>query len=501
MTAAVDTRTGQAVVLVGAAAAIGVLLTVGLAVVGPAAALLPIALVACWWLFWHPVATLATLVTTTVLIEGQPGVWPVALDRWYGSLGPTPLHPPDVLVLLLLGWVVYERLTSGRPGPGIGPFTLPMALMAVALAFGLVTGYLGPSNKIDLVGSARVVGLLLVVPYVTAEVLRRRGNPRRAVSFVVVLVVIRAAVGLVAVLTDHTSGAAGSTGVAASLSAEASTFYEPTMNFLMVVVLLGVLVAVVRRVPLPRWLYLAAPVLVVTLALSYRRSFWIALVLGVVLVLLVASGQRGRPWLVLGAAAVGLALYVAISAGGATDTTNPVLYRAESLSPSKLASSTGDRYRLDEQRNVLAEIRAHPLTGLGLGVPWTIRYALSENHIGGQLYTHVTPLWFWLKLGPLGFVAYLWVWATAIRTAYGVWRQDRDRRIRVTALALGAAFVGLMVAELTGPFTGIDVRITLTVAVAFGWLVAARAGLQDEERDPATETDDRRRRDYALTAR
>ena len=95
-------------------------------------------------------------------------------------------------------------------------------------------------------------------------------------------------------------------------------------------------------VPLPRWLYLAAPVLVVTLALSYRRSL-IALVPASCFVLLVASGQRGRPWLVLGAAAVGLALYVAISAG-ATGTTARS-YRAESLSPSKLASSTGDRYR------------------------------------------------------------------------------------------------------------------------------------------------------------
>ena len=99
--------------------------------------------------------------------------------------------------------------------------------------------------------------------------------------------------------------------------------------------------------------------------------------------------------------------------------------------------------------------------------------------IGGQLYTHVTPLWFWLKLGPLGFRLPV-VWATAIRTAYGVWRQGTGTGASGSPPALGAAFVGLMVAELTGPFTGIDVRITLTVAVAFGWLVAARAGLQDE---------------------
>ncbi len=497
--ARVGIRSGEGLLVALLGAMLGLALTVAMTAVGPAVSLVPIALVACWWLFWHPLATLGLLFTSTVLIEGQKGVWPVALDPWYGSLGPTPLHPPDILVLLLLGWVLYDRIGTGERGPGWGPFTLPLALMTVALAAGFVTGYLGASNRIDLIGSARVVALLLVVPLVTAAVLARSGGQRRAITLAVALVAARALVALVAWLTNQAGPGDGVGGVAASVSAEASTFYEPTMNFLMVVVLLGVVAAVVRRVPLPRWVLIAAPVLMVTLALSYRRSFWIAAILGLVLVLLVASGQRGRPWLFLGGAAVVLALYIAISAGGATDTTNPVLYRAQSLTPSKIAASSGDRYRLDEQQNVLAELRAHPLTGLGLGVPWTIRYPLPERHEGGQLYTHVTPLWFWLKLGPMGFLAYVWMWATAIVTAYRVWRRGDDPRVRVAALALAAGFVGLIVAELTGPFTGIDVRITLVVGCAFGWLIAADTRTQ--RRDGADRARSTATPDYAVARR
>ena len=470
-------RSGEGVVVALLGVMAGVILVPAYALVGPAAALVPIALGLAWILLWRPLTTLGLLFATTVLFEESTGVWPVSMDRWYANIGPTPLHPPDLLVLLLVGWVLLDRLGDDEPGPGLGRFALPLALLTIALFGGFVTGHLGGGEVVDVYGSARVLTLLIVVPWVTATVLTRRGDVRRAVVFAVVLVTVRGIVGLVGWFANGAGSgpATGLTGAAASASAGASSFYEPTMNFLIVLLLLGVVTALVVRTRVPRWLLVACPFVAAALLLSFRRSFWIAMVLGLVLVLLVATGQRGRPWLVMGGAAVTLALYLAVSAGGATDTTNPVLSRAESLAPSKLATS-GDRYRLQEQRNIIAEIRAHPLTGLGLGVPWTIRYPLAESHPGGLLYTHVTPLWFWLKLGPFGVIAYVWLMATAVREAFRVWLRVSDPTVRIAGLALAAGLVGLVVAELTGPFTGIDVRITLIDAFVFGWLIAARSG-------------------------
>ena len=42
--------------------------------------------------------------------------------------------------------------------------------------------------------------------------------------------------------------------------------------------------------------------------------------------------------------------------------------------------------------------------GLGLGVPWTPRYPLTESYAGATGYTHVVVLWWWLKLGLPGLV-------------------------------------------------------------------------------------------------
>ena len=474
-------RSGEVLAVVGLGAGLGLVLAVGLAVVGPLVAVAPLGLVAGWWLFRHPLANLAVLFTTTAIFEESAGLWPVSMDRWYAAVGGV-LHGPDVLVALLAGSVLWDARTtrSTGTGPGLGRFALPLSLLAVATLGGTVAGVLGGGDAAVIFNSARVLAFFVLVPWLTATVLVRHGAVRRAIVFAVGVVCARALVGLVVwfVHGRFQGAASGVQGVSASINASASTFYEPTMNFLMVLVVLGVVAAVAMRQRLPRLVLVVAPVVALTLLLSYRRSFWIALALGLVLVLMLATGQKGRAWLVFSSAAIVLALYLTISAGGVTDTTNPVVYRAQSLAPSKLLSSSDDRYRLDEQRNVIAEIRAHPLTGLGLGVPWTARYPLFANPPGGRLYTHVTPLWYWLKLGPLGFAAYAWLMATAIGQAWWTWRRGRDRLVRIAGVAVFAGFIGLVVAELTGPFSGIDVRVTLVDACLMGWLIAVRAQVE-----------------------
>lgn len=471
-----DTRSGGGleVVLLGGAA--GLALFVAFAVAGPVVAAIPLVVVAGWWLLSHPLANLGLFFATTVLFEASSEGWPVATGGWYEAIGGL-LHVQNVLLVLLIVAVVRDRRDGVAEGVGLGAFALPLALLAVAIAGGVVTGYVAGGDPVVIYNSVRVLSYLVAVPWVTAVLLVRHHAVRRALHVAVGLVVVRAVIGIVVWFVHGRSqgAAAGLQGVAASINASAVTFYEPAMNFLMVIVLLGVVTALVARHHVPRWLLLAAPVVGLTLLLSFRRSFWVALLLGLVLVTLIASGRRGRPWMILGGAAVVIALYLTIFASGTTDLTNPVVSRAQSLEPSQLLGGTGDRYRLDEQRNVTAEVRAHASTGIGLGVPWKARYPLIDDSDAGRQYTHVTALWFWLKLGPLGALAYAWMMATAILESYRAWRRPGDRDLQITGLALAAAFVGLVVAELTGPFTGIDVRITVINACVFGWLIADRA--------------------------
>jgi O-antigen ligase len=83
-------------------------------------------------------------------------------------------------------------------------------------------------------------------------------------------------------------------------------------------------------------------------------------------------------------------------------------------------------------------------------------------------------LWWWMKTGLVGLVAYLALMGATVFTALRTARRDPDPRIRVAALGAGAAFAGLGVAELTATFVGSEVRTTVLVAVLLGLLASAR---------------------------
>lgn len=469
--------------MVTGGAAVGVVLAIGIARLGVLVPLAAIACAAAWVLVWRPGATFALLVGTVIVFENTQGAL-LTMPAWYEGLPVIMLGPTDFLLFVLIGGVVLEISRDHDADRLVGPFTAPMLLLAVATFGGIVMGKTSGATTIEIFPQVRPLLFFLVLTPLAGYVLAKQERWRTTLQVAAVLIPVKAVVGIATRLFGGELGP----------GQDPVTFYEPTMNLLMVVFLLSLLGAAIRRVPLPRWVWCSGPVVFVSLLLSFRRSFWVALLLGLLLVGLAAAGRRSRPFVALGLLAVGLAFWAVVSAGGATDSSNPIIDRAQSLSPSRLEATSGDRYRLEEQKNVIAEVKAHPITGLGLGIPWTQRYAVSESHPGGRYYTHVTPLWYWLKLGVLGTVAYLWIAASAILVAYRRFRTSQDRLVQVVGLALAAGWVGLVVAELTGPFTGIDFRLTVIACLALGWL-SATGQLPRRGRPTAAEDD------YALTAR
>jgi O-antigen ligase len=345
-----------------------------------------------------------------------------------------------------------------------GPFTLPLLLLLGGMVLGTIVGVFDGADHSALLNSARRLGYLLVVPLLTSAVI----DSRRA---------LRAALAVAAALVAYKSvtGAAGwLLGQGREVDGSVLTYYSPTANFLNLVFLLAVGGALIRRAPIPRVLVWLAPLTFAVLILSFRRNFWIAFVLGALLLVLVASGRRGRQLLIPAAALAAAALFFAYGALSTSQSDSPIVTRVQSLSPTKLESGAYDRYRIDEQRNVRAEIRRSPLVGIGLGVPWTARYPLAVS-FGSALrdYSHIVLTWYWLKMGLIGIAAYLLLMGTAVRTGIRLWRESSDDLLRIPGLALGIGFVGLVVAEGTGSYTGVDPRMTVLVAVCLGWLAAA----------------------------
>ena len=443
----------------------GLMVVAGVERVGLRGAVVIVAIPAVLLMLLEPRVTLFALVGAMVAVETDETIVP------FGETFSDPVFAsfalPDLLLGLLVAGTALELLRR-RSAPRLpAPFTLPLLFLLGALGVGLTEAWYAGVGAGDLVPAAMPFAYLVLLPLVTVNLLYGSRH-------------LRVFVALAAALAAYK----GITGVATSLSGAGEaieggtiSFREPVANLTLLLFLLGGLAAWMRKVRLPAWAWAAIPVAALALALSYRRSFWIAALLALVLVGLVASLRRGRAVLAIAGIVLAVAVASALTVGRSEDTYGALAQRAELLQPGQLTATRGDRYRLDEQRNVRAELERDPITGIGLGVPWQVRYPLSELH--DRRYVHGTALWFWLRLGLLGLFAYLWLVAAAAWAAAVVWRRHPDALVRVGGVAALGAVVALFVVELTATFTGVEPRTTTAVGAMLGWLAAARLDARD----------------------
>jgi len=415
------------------------------------------------FVIWRPGLALALLLIPVVVFEGQSGNVS-SVPRLYATVSALHTTPAEVLILVATLALLVRAYRVGIRPPW--PLTWPLALLGVATVSGAVVGLSNHAPSGDLFITVRHLIYLVLLPLIVVNVWRDPETIRRVLVVGAALVIVKAGLGLVSLhggsQVDPTTGAVMSL-----------TYYEPTSNFLSMLYLLFVLGAMIRRVKLPWWVLLGTPLVFASLLLSFRRSFWIGAVLGLLLVLVLAPGIMGRVRLVLivGLIAVGLSLSLATGVVKDLQLQGQIAQRAQSINPVQLSTNPQDRYRLDERRNVLAEITRHPITGLGLNVPWTARYPVSLS-TGDPNYVHFAALWFWLKLGILGLVAYLALMVAGIRAGYRAWRRCRDPLLQNTGLALGIGLLSLMVVETTATFTAADPRFTIVLGTLLGLLAA-----------------------------
>jgi O-antigen ligase len=460
---------GVAIAVSAAGIATGLTLSVAIARVGPVGAIAPAVAVLGLLLLRFPGVALGLLLATTVTIESSSaGLLPPA-EVFYDVVGAS-LTPQDLLLLAGLGGVLLRFATEDERPRLPEPLVVPLGLLAIAVVAGAVTGYTAHAgvSQGELFHRSMNAFYLVLVPLLAVNVLRDTRALKLFMAVVAGLAAFKGVSGLYAAF----GGGGG------EVEGETISYLNPVPNLIMLVFALGVAAALVRRIRLPGWMLATAPLALLALALSYRRSFWIAAAFALVVVVILASRRRGRAVLVISGVAVALTL-VAVSLVGSSDpSASPLVERAQTLSPSGLGTNRGDRYRMDERRNVIENIREHPLTGVGLGAPWSVHYPLAEDH--DRRYAHVALLWFWLSFGPLGVIAYLALMGTALWTSVRIWRRHPDPYVQIGAIACFGIFLALFVVELTATFTAVEPRTSLVIGGALGWLAAAWRDLPEQ---------------------
>ncbi|HEV7937916.1 MAG TPA: O-antigen ligase family protein [Solirubrobacteraceae bacterium] len=426
---------------------------------GTAGLLAPLAIVAGVILLHRPVLLVGLVVALAAVCEGPTFGLLHFSSHLYDQIykGLTPLDILVALAIVAVGIDLIVRRRRPRLPRALAP---GLVMLVLAMIAGAVTGHAAGASVRSVVLSENVLAYLLLLPLAISNLALDRRQVSLLLGGAVALAIVKAGLGLVEVAGHYGESIEGN----ATL-----TYYEPAANWLIMIALLATVAAIVGRARLPLWMLLGTPLLVASLVLSYRRSFWIASVLGLLLVLLLGLTPAGRRLLV----PVGLAIAFAILLLGSINfqAQLPIVKRAESLAPTSLEANAEDRYRLDERANVLAEIGRHPITGLGMKVPWEANVQpLSVEHEEGREYVHFAVLWYWLKLGILGLFAYMSLLLGSALLAWRVWRASEEPMLRAFGLASLCGLAGLVVIETTASFTGVDPRFTVLLSAQVGLL-------------------------------
>ncbi|HEY0515819.1 MAG TPA: O-antigen ligase family protein [Solirubrobacteraceae bacterium] len=448
-------RTSELVLAAALAAATALVAYAAIKKLGSAGLLAPLGLALVVVLLRRPLVLTCLVVGVAVLAEGPDfGLFTFTAQLY------THATVMNVMVALVVFSVGIDMLRHKRRPRVPAPLGVPLALLALASVAGLVTGHsVGISVSKEL-HNENLLDYMIFLPLAVANLDPTGREIDLLLKLVFALAIFKAVVGLADILSGYAPAIERS---------GALTYYEPTANWLMLLALLGVFGALIGRLRPPLWALLGSPLILAALLLSYRRSFWIAAVLGLLLVLVLALGPVGRRMLI----PVALMLIAAVWLIGSVHVqgSSPLLERATSLAPSKITSNVEDRYRLDERANVLAEIEKHPVTGIGVGVPWRAdARPLPIEHEGGRRYVHFAALWYWLNLGVLGFLAYVSLLLGGALLAWRVWRRGYEPIVKAFGLASLCAIAGLVAIETTASFSGVDTRFTVLFGAQLGLL-------------------------------
>jgi hypothetical protein len=422
--------------------------------------LTPLGLVGAIALVRRPAALVMVTVGVVIVCEGPTFGLLNFTSHIYADVY-RKLTPVDLLVALTVVAVGFDLISKKRPVrlPRLWAFAL--ALLALGMFGGVMAGRGAGLGTRSLVLGENVLAYLLFLPVAVMNLDVDRNQIKRMLAGAAGLAIVKAILGLIEVIGHQGASIEGSSTL---------TYYEPTANWLIFIAILCVLAALLLRARPPTWILVGAPLLFASLLLSYRRSFWVAAILGIVLVLLLGGTAMRRRILLPASLLVIVAIWVlgSINLHGSQ---SPVVRRVASLSPSKLETNVEDRYRLDERTNVIDTLREHPVTGLGVLVPWSPVFTpLSVEHPEARLYVHFALLFFWLKLGLLGMCAYVTLLITGAFSAWRVWRRSPEPLFGAFGLASLCGFAGLVAIETTATFTGVDPRFTVLLSVQIGLL-------------------------------
>lgn len=363
-------------------------------------------------------------------------------------------------VLLVLDRILTQDFTIKR-----SYFSAPIALMGLALFISWARGSF-IRQEVNIVYEAHESIQVVIAFFILINVFRTEEERKLLVPMLMFATIMKALDGIsVKFLSDDPQAGWG-----------VLLFWRD--GFLLAVGITGTMILMHYKGAEYKWLrttmLCAIPFLFFTLIVSYRRTFFLALLVSAIaMILTIGKGRRGTHMKILLGLILGLGVFILF-----TDPLGFIARLFGVLNPKEEGSAY---IRLLEYPNVIRNIQDNPIWGTAIGTEWHQYYRMPLFANFTTLGCHNTYLYWPLRAGLLGSIGFLWllcrIWkAILINRRLQKTEEDflyNQLSIHMMIIYNVASFVGLMYSDAMTSMTGIILCVfQLQLTKASGGLIS-----------------------------
>lgn len=348
------------------------------------------------------------------------------------------VNPAEVYMALTMGsWLLrplFRRSFDWRGGPLFWPLASFTAFVAFGLGYGLSRG----GDMTIALWESRAIFYIPLMYLLVVNLVQTSEQVNRVVWAAMIGIIVKAIAGVWYVATV----------LKFDLSSVERIAEHPASIHFDSLIVLALAVWIYRGSTGKRIvLTLTLPMLLFSLFANQRRASFLVLAIAVALMAVVLFRERRLAFFLI---VPPLALIFAVYCLAFWGSTSPIAMPARAIR-SVVDSSGGNArdqasnlYRILENINTMATIKAAPLTGVGFGNKFIIVVPMADisSFVWWEYITHNSVMWIWMKTGLGGFASMIFVLGSGLMIGgRAVWRMPANE---MGAIALSSTLYLVM---------------------------------------------------------
>lgn len=215
--------------------------------------------------------------------------------------------------------------------------------------------------------------------------------------------------------------------------------------------------------PMNMFRFLQWGLLGLAVLLTFNRSFWVGVSLGLCILAYLIKGQDrqrlvGWALVVMFLVPAILLLVFVAPESRAASLVSASLERLGTLGSGKTLGESSLQHRYVEYEYALPQITPPSLIGLGMGAryrPWDPRADWKgpddSSSFDGRAYIHNGHLWMLLKSGLLGYLCLVWLSFAFLLRGFKYWRRIPNPQMRGIVLGFTLTYLGVLIGAVVNP--------------------------------------------------